>query len=279
MTKRAKFSKGLDVREPKVLILAISMDNKKQTLEDFEAFVELVNRHSKRIAGVRVVLSCYLQRHYVGIEEATKLYDKWKKENGSFLKKFTVSTSKIEPESWEKIIKDSRYDEAFKKANEEYATSKDFRDIVDNLARKFSWKKTFEDAKNYLLDECAGLLVLSYDGVIAYPHHKLNDAADYFLNKYNPSHSYAGYEIHAVKQKENIINTKLNNEEALISTCFGLTKLMEINGIFGEKKQTQFFQQFMKMKTQFATNEIIMEESLNVESQTTQGSQASTLTQ
>lgn len=279
MTKRAKFSKGFDVKEPKVLILAISMDNKKQTLEDFEAFVDLANRHKKRVAGIRVVLSCYLQRHYVGAEEAIKLYEKWKNENGSFLKKFAISTSEVEPESWEKIIKDSRYDEAFKMAQEEYATSKDFKDIVDTLARKFSWKKSFEDARDYLLDECAGLLVLSYDGVIAYPHHKLNDAADYFLNKYNPSHNYAGYEIHTAREKEIVNHVKPNNDEALISTCFGLTKLMEINGIFGERKQTQFFQQFMKMKTEFATNEIIMEDNLRVENQTNQGYSASTFTQ
>jgi hypothetical protein len=283
MTKKAKFSKGLDLKQPKALILAVSIDNKKQTLEDFEAFVELANRHKKRISGIRVVLSCYLQRHYVGSEEARKFFDNWKEENGSFLKKFTISIEEVEAKSWETIIKDPRYDEAFKKVQEEYTTNEDFKNIVARLARKFAWKKSFEAARNYLLDECAGLLVLSYDGVIAYPHFKLGDAADYFLNKYNPHHHYAGYELHLVKSHKSVRQASVyslpNNEEGLISACFGLSKMMELNGIFGPKKQSKFFEKFVVLKEEFVSQTINMDEE-NDETQTYQGrSQATAFTQ
>lgn len=253
MLKKAKFIKGLDLKEPKVLILAISMDNKKQTLEDFEAFVELANRHKNRISKVRVVLSCYLQRHYVGEEKALELLENWKKENSEFLAKFTVSKDEIKPESWKEIIADPRYDAELKKAENEYKNNKEFQELVDKLAKKFSWKKSFEDAKNYLIDECAGMLVLSYDGIIAYPHQKLNDAAEYFLSKYNSKHHYAGYEISSINSYERH-KAHVNLEEILITNCFNLSKVMEVNGIFGGKQQAKFFEKFIQMKEEFVLN-------------------------
>jgi len=166
------------------------------------------------------------------------------------LSKLTVSEEEAKPESWKQIIADSRYETELRKAENEYTNNKEFKELVDKLAKKFSWKKSFEDAKNYLLDECAGMLVLSYDGIIAYPHQKLNDAAEYFLSKYNPEHYYAGYEIRSIASNKKL-KIQANTEEILIANCFNLSKVMEVNGIFGGNQQAEFFKKFIQMKEEF----------------------------
>lgn len=83
-----RFTQRLKIERLNELILAISMSNKKQTGDYLKKFVDLINRHNEtdlKIKKVKVLLSCFLQRHYIGTEAAKEGGKQWKQANEAAL--------------------------------------------------------------------------------------------------------------------------------------------------------------------------------------------------
>ncbi len=263
---RAKFIKGLRASDPITLKLVVSMENKRQTGEDFLAFVELVNKHNKKrnmIKKVEIILSCYLQRHYVGEQKTVEIRETWEKNNEISLKENLQVPFEIIP--WNELCKFEKYSDSKKKVDNLYTEDTAFQTIVNNLAKQHSHKADHQSAVNYLLEECAGLL--SMDGDVAYPSTSLNGAVSYMLEKFKSSLIFHGYMLiqpqvlnsvffkHKNQNKETMLPEEVNIAN-LLQVCLELSELMSNAGINNLEKQANYFKDFIELTRKYANTDI-----------------------
>lgn len=184
LSRRAKSEENLLIE----LQTVISIGNKNQVGECFEAFVELVNKHSSRISKLKIIVSDWLQRHYLGEEAAGALLEEWVQSSQQYLDKLQIPYEVI---GWNKFTNDPAYLEAHEKISTLYSTNSAFGTVVDKCAKQHSHKADFESAKKYILEECA--VALLQKGHFAYPSKESNAAMGYVIEKFNPDFHYHGY--------------------------------------------------------------------------------------
>jgi hypothetical protein len=231
------------------LLTVISIDQIHQTGDDFVKFCELIKKEKSKIAKLIIVLTGYLKRHYIALEQGISLEDagvkaleldnEWKEKN-----KVALNTLPIDYEciSWEPLVKQKDFKEGHKLVESDYGTDtnpcKDERlkKIVDEIVVSFAGKKysRYEEnkmnidyskcqnaVKQYLLEESAmnfAFINLGAD-FITYPG-KPNPAYNYVYKKYfcKTNTYYSGkinplpwihYEEEKIKKPEN----KATNQE------------------------------------------------------------------
>lgn len=189
------------------IVNVISMEQPSQTGIKFEAFAKQLNvlhqRH--RVKKIVVILTDFLQRHYVALNQelseskVSKLSNEkgkaWIKKNRKTLTFCLDLKINFEIVHWKKLLERDDFDEALRKVRNLYQTDVTFKSIVDSLSQQYadklvlrsanlekplSVKICFEAAKSYLLEESAiwgPLLNLGFD-FITYPGRK-NEAVEY----------------------------------------------------------------------------------------------------
>jgi|SRR6185312_16284874 len=209
------------------LINVISKKNPTQTGVPFDKFIDLVNENSQKIKKLTIVSTSYLYRHYQ--DDREEFDKKWVKKNQNSLSKLTIPLEII---SWKQVIESENYVSYLEKVVSLYEKDNDFKEIVNKLSVKYSENKDLEASRNYLLEECAGSLVLKSIGSITYPG-KLNDAIQYTFNKVGDGQfQYIKYRIRYTE------SVKSPNIAQRVSNY--------LNSIFLPKdKQEEFFKKFV----------------------------------
>lgn len=252
MPFKAKFIGGLklDPEEKEItLTMIISMDNVNQRGEGLEAFIDLVNRHP-RINRLRVIVSAYLHRHYVGEEQALALGKEWIKNNQPILEQAKVQ---VDLEELHNLLENRKNDFELNIAsvNKLYNDDADYKSIVTGIALQHMVKCSLDAAKNYLLDECAVSLLI--DEPEAYPAAGLNKALQYVRNIHKPTKSYYGYrlsQVHEIFSAKNKL-LKASPDETLANACFSFTETLQKHGIFYPTDQVAFFKEFLNLKSKY----------------------------
>lgn len=247
MQLKAKFIGGLKLNPNEIVSLTtvISMTNQNQTGIAFEAFVELINRHSSRVEKLDIILSCYLHRHYVDLKTALKLGDNWIVENRSSLEKIKIP---YEISAWRALLEKPAFSLVEKKVKEIYNENIEFQNIVNAVAVQHAGKADFESAKAYVLEECATTLLI--EGRECYPGMGLGKAVHYILKLFESTKIFCGYRLSQVKPSNNF-NSSLNEGEQLFSSFLSMSKLLEKNGINNVNAQAEFFKHFLQLKDQY----------------------------
>ena len=255
----ARFTKRLKLNEPiEKLILAISMGNDKQTAEYLNDFIDLINRHNTpeiKIKQVDILLSCYLQRHYIGKEAAIKRGKNWILENEKYLKNLEHEVKyKIIP--WIDFNATAEFQLIYSEVDLLYKKNSEFKTIIDNLVKRHAPKADVVSAKNYLFEECTVFRLLK-NSHVSYPSNQLNAAVEFVTKYFNTNISYHGYAFYnkpsdnkllCRNQKEKISTKKKlssSEEKAIEEEIIKISKKLHDYG-FNSKAQQTFFKQVIQ---------------------------------
>lgn len=193
---KTKFTKGLSSENPINLWLGVSLDNSRLRGDNLAKFVKLINRHVSKIKHLYVVVGCEIYGHYVGKEMAKVMGDKWVEEAGEYINKQKLKIP-FKFVRWSELTVTEQYANLLIQIQKDYQIDVNFRAIVDNLSEEFKKRKNckIENARSYLLDECA--VYLMFDGKTTYPSKELNLALQYVITKYKKPEEleYIGYEV------------------------------------------------------------------------------------
>ena len=189
------------------IVNVISMEQPSQTGIKFEAFAKHLNVIHQRhgVKKIVIILTDFLQRHYIGLNEKLSLSEvrklsnekgkAWIKKNRKALTFCLNLKINFDIVRWEKLLAQKDFGEALDKIKNLYHIDVKFKSTVDilsqhyadklvlrseNLEKPFNIKTCFEAAKSYLLEESAiwgPLLHLGFD-FITYPGRK-NEAVEY----------------------------------------------------------------------------------------------------
>lgn len=238
---KTKFIKGLSSKEPVNLWLGVSLDNSKLQGDNLAKFVTLVNRHASKIKFLYVVVGCEVYGQYVGKEIAKIMGDKWVEQATEHMnsQKLKVPFKFVR---WTELTSTEQYSELLNQVEKNYQLDVNFQTIVDTLSEEFRNRKKckFENARNYLLSECA--VYLMFDGKTTYPSKELNLALQYVLAKYKKPDEleYVGYDIsgdESVKQSKIKGKTELKLLEAIEDQS---QKMVEQAKLISELRQQVF---------------------------------------
>lgn len=251
---KAKFRYGLEYPAPILLKYVVSMDNANQTKNGFVAFIDLVNIHNKnktQINHLQIILTCHLQRHYGADPKA--LEEKWKQENEDHLK--NLQNIPYEIIEWKTLLDTENFKTAKKRIINLYKDDKGFSTVVNNLVSQHAHKSDDNSAKKYLIEECAVILSME-TGHFAYPAKNWNIAVDYVIQKFSSSSNliFHGYSLtKGTKDKEQLrLSNKENiSDRKLANACLKTSFLLNQFGIHGTDKQSEFFNDFLKLKNTY----------------------------
>jgi hypothetical protein len=262
----ARFTQRLKTDRMDELILAISMSNKKQTGDYLKEFVDLINRHNEtdlKIKKVKVLLSCFLQRHYIGTEAARQGGEIWKQENEAALMCLKNGAA-YEISDWDEWVHHPHYEATLKEVIALYETNDAFRTIIGNLVKRHAPKADEVSAKNYLFEECTVFLLLK-DAHVCYPSNELNAAVDFVTRYFETNIHYHGYAFYS-KAEAQVLPRKAvkpssstgglsEEEKAIKEEVLKLASRLESIGIVSKSKQINFFKKVLPSSSQ----EVIVE--------------------
>lgn len=257
----ARFTQRLKTDRMDELILAISMSNTKQTGDYLKEFIDLINRHNEidlKIKKVKVLLSCFLQRHYIGTEAAKKGGEIWKQENEAALM-CLKNGAVYEISYWDEWVHHPNYEATHAEVISLYETNDAFKTIIGNLVKRHAPKADEVSAKNYLFEECTVFLLLK-DAHVSYPSNELNAAVDFVTRYFGTNIHYHGYafyskaETHLLPRKavKSPSSTVVFSEEekAIKQEVLKLASRLESIGIVGKSKQITFFKKVLPSTSQ-----------------------------
>ncbi len=199
MKVKATFNSSFSCADRVDLINIISIDNEKQTKEFFRSFVILINdvKIKAKIKKLIIVDTTYLNRHY---DQKYAVYnDKetpWRKENASLVEGLACDYELV---SWRSLLDSEEYKDYQRQMNDDYEKDKIFRNIINTLAGNYLHKGEHKKAVSYLLEECAGTLVLN--GHLTYPG-DLNPALRHVIRKHKPELKFHSYKCRTQSEKE-----------------------------------------------------------------------------
>ena len=203
MPRKTHFQTEFDSKDkPVTLFCVISPDNPKQHGECFLEFVRMVNeRTTREIAHVTIIDGSYLNRHYklkYADHENQKIVFEWRNANLKFIEQLQIPYTVT---SWYQLISSGAYEATHRKIIEMFNDEADesFKRTVINLAYQYSsYKGTQKQCVQYLLEECAGALLI--DGYLTYPG-DLNEAIVYAIKKLELGPKFIPYILGKIYQQ------------------------------------------------------------------------------
>lgn len=175
-----------------ILNYAVSKDNSKQTDDNFALFTNWVIENKNKVTSVKIILSDYLHRFYVGEIEASLWGESWKDKNKKHLEALHKADIPYQLIDWRSLISEANYIQLKSHVDNLYATDQEFKTTVNGLATSHQNKAGFDSAVQYLLEESAGIASLT-EGILTYPSPKLNGAIHCALTKLNCGPIYIGH--------------------------------------------------------------------------------------
>jgi len=175
---------GGDIASNSKILFSVSINEPEQSGQDFYEMVKLVLENESIDSGILLITDT-LQRHTLKMKEiisdesalsnSVKLGDTWLKNNEDAIN-LLLENKNFEIKRWSELTGDYK-DELEEKLNlilDFYSSNKEFRDNVNSRAGqavkkiktdlKYSGEnipgKLFENAKSYILEECAMRIVL-----------------------------------------------------------------------------------------------------------------------
>lgn len=255
----ARFTQRLKTDEMEELILAVSMSNAKQTGDYLREFIDLINRHNEqglKIKNITVLLSCFLQRHYIGYEAAKKSGEKWRVENEPYLKCLEQG-GHYKITHWNEWVNNSDYVNAHAHVASLYESNDEFKTIIGNLVKRHAPKSDEASAKKYLFEECAVFLLLK-NAHISYPSNELNAAVGFVTNYFKTDIHYHGYAFYSRAEARQLPPKKIpeatpstrttficDEERTIKEEMLKLSSQLEKIGIVGKSKQVTFFKKVL----------------------------------
>ena len=94
---------------PIILLYAVSKDNERQTKDNFGLFINWVIENKKRITSLKIILSDFLNRHYIGDTQALEWGKIWKKDNQIYLDKLESLNFPCQLINWKRLINKKEY--------------------------------------------------------------------------------------------------------------------------------------------------------------------------
>lgn len=223
--------------KPVILLYAVSKDNERQTKDNFGLFINWVLENKNKIAVLKIILSDYLNRYYVGDAKALEWGRIWKLDNQAYLDKLKLQDISYQLLNWKQLTDEKKYQELRENVDRLYLNDQEFKTAVNGLAYSNQNKAGFNSAVNYLLEESSVLALL--EGILTYPAQKLNGAIHCALNKLNCGPTYIGHMFIYSK-------TTHDSRYVLYKSAFNFLCALNQTGYktFGSKYK--FFSQCMK---------------------------------
>ena len=216
-----------------ILNYAISKDNDRQTDDNFRLFTNWIIENKKKVTSVKIILSDYLNRFYVGEERALLWGKNWQDKNKKYLEELRKEDIPYQLIGWRSLIDEEKYIQLKPRVDDLYTTDQEFKTTVNGLATSHQNKAGFDSAVQYLLEESAGIASLT-EGILTYPSPKLNGAIHCALTKLNCGPIYIGHMfIHS--------KSSYNPEYTLYQAIFKTMCALEQAGYKDLKAKHQFF--------------------------------------
>jgi len=283
---RAKFRNCSDITaqwEGSTIMTAISIGNHQQDNERFGSFVDLVNHYGrlKKVAKLMILVSGYLQRHYVhlrwdeydeerAIKVAKGMDDDWLERNRVDLDRLTVP---VEVVRWDELSLAEGFEDILKKVMRDYAEDPVFTALIDAHEEAYVGRKIktyVEDgnsfvpsqlrkaAMDYMMEECASYVQMVHHGFqyFAYPG-GMPAPGDYVLNKYFPLKplKYLRYEIRRIRETEPEPQPKRVDPFTRTSPEFRKKVILALNPIeWNTQKEEKFLVKLNLLLEEFNTS-------------------------
>lgn len=240
LPNKIKFQSSLpptSTSKPLTLLYAISKDNDRQTKDNFGLFINWVIENKNKIGTLKIILSDYLNRHYVGDTQALEWGRKWKEENQIYLDKLQPLNISYQLMDWKLLIDKAQYPELKANIDRLYLNDLEFKTAVNGLAYSHQNKAGYDSAVNYLLEESTGLALL--EGILTYPAQKLNGAIHCALSKLNCGPTYIGHMfIHSKSAHD--------SRHVLYKSAFNFLSALDQTGYKAIGIKYKFFSQCMR---------------------------------
>ena len=220
--------------ERSVLIYGVSKDNDKQTGNNFQSFIDWIVENKNKVSELKIVLSDWLHRFYVGDEEALLWGKKWEEDNGRFLNKLNKVNIPYQLIHWKAVIETESFTKAKLEIKRLFNSDEGFIAIVKGLANNHKQKAGFTEALNYLLEESAG--IGSFEGILTYPANELNGAVSYALKKLHYGPIFIGHMLVPPK-------ARYNPQQDLCQLLFKAIRISEEAGYKSKLDKMNFFSQ------------------------------------
>ncbi|BBB14755.1 uncharacterized protein RVIR1_02180 [Candidatus Rickettsiella viridis] len=204
-----------------------------------------------KIKKIKVLLSCFLQRHYIGTESAKKGGEIWKRENEAALTCLDKGTV-YEISHWNEWVNHPDYEITYAEVISLHESNDAFKTIIGNLVKRHAPKADEASAKNYLFEECTVFILLK-NAHVSYPSNELNAAVDFVTRYFKTNIHYHGYAFYS-KAETSLSRKKvpagkpssshavfLEEEKAIKEEVLKLASKLESIGIVGKSKQITFF--------------------------------------
>lgn len=223
--------------KPIILLYAVSKDNERQTKDNFGLFINWVIENKNKIITLKIILSDYLNRYYVGDVQALEWGRMWKVNNQVYLDKLKLLNVSYRLINWKLLLDKGEYSELRANIGQLYLNDQEFKTAVNGLAYSHQNKAGYDSAVNYLLEESAGLALL--EGVLTYPAQKLNGAIHCALSKLNRGPTYIGHMFIYSKSIQ-------DSRHALYKSAFNFLCALDQTGYKTKGIKNKFFFQCMK---------------------------------
>ncbi|MDR2395089.1 MAG: GHKL domain-containing protein [Endomicrobium sp.] len=189
------------------LNVLISVGSVSQTGYGFEDLVNSINSQKYKIKKLFITDTTYLYRHCVpefAVYQDQKLQTPWQQSNKGALSKLEVDT---EVKSWANEIKSELFYQWYKQILQDYTYDKSYRELTNENASIAALKGncSFEQCRNFILEEGAHLCAVLKNAVIAYPM-AFCSSIRFLIEKYKLNITHLTYKLSSFSRKRNSIS-------------------------------------------------------------------------
>lgn len=189
-----------------ILSAVISVGSVSQTGYGFEDLVNSINSKDIKDKVKKLVITdtTYLYRYCVpkfSVYQDQKLQTPWQTNNKETLSKLEVST---ELKSWVNEINTQLFNQWYKQILQDYTYDKNYNGFVDENASTSASKGngSFEQCRDFILEEGAHLCALLKNAVIVYPM-PFYSSMRYLIEKYKLNITHLAYKLSNFSRKRN----------------------------------------------------------------------------
>jgi hypothetical protein len=199
-----------------VLNVVISVGSVSQTGEGFEELVNTINSQDIKSKVKKVIITdtTYLYRHSIpefSYYRDQKFQTPWYVNNKTTISKLEINT---ELKSWVNEINTENFKQWYKKIMQNYSgdekwkeIDEDYKKLVDENALGSSSRGngSFEQCRDFILEECAHLCAMLKNTVIAYPM-PFYSSMRYLIEKYKLNITHLVYKLSRFSRNINSVS-------------------------------------------------------------------------